>query len=140
MNKLPARLLGLEKAQLESICVDCSLCCYASIPFGKGSVLIPEMRCKHLQVEKGTGKSCCAVYEDRHDVAGGWCLPLADAIAKGVFPQECPYVRDLQNYIGSATVSDETYQAIRPALQKAIAAGGKPEWLLASHWEMFLKK
>lgn len=113
-------------------------CCYASAPLNKGSVLIPDLRCKYLEMDGDTGKSCCSVYEQRHDIAKGWCLPLADAIAKGVFPEQCPYVRDMQDYVGSVAVSDATYDALKPPLQKALARGGKPEWVSDSHWEMFL--
>ena len=139
MGKLPEKLAWLEKAQLESMCVDCGLCCYASVPFGKGNVLVPDLRCKHLEYDS-VGKSCCGVYEDRHDVAKGWCLPLADAIAKGVFPEQCPYVSDLKNYVGSAVLSDGAYQALKPELKKAIAAGGKPEWASDSHWKTFTEE
>ena len=124
---------------MESMCVDCGLCCYASVPFGKGSVLVPELRCKHLKVEKG-GKSCCGVYENRLDVAKDWCMPLAEAIKKGIFPEACPYVQDMQDYVGAAVVSDETYQALRPQIRKAIEAGGKPAWVSDTHWQKFTKE
>ena len=128
----------LSKADLEATCVDCGLCCYASAPLGKGSVMVPELRCKHLALEKGTGKSCCNVYEDRHDVAKGWCLPLADAIEKGVFPEQCPYVSDMKDYVGSAILSDTAYDMVRPQIKKAIEAGGKPEWVNDQHWDEFI--
>lgn len=140
MKKLPVVLEGLEKSQLESMCVDCGLCCYASVPVAKstGNVLIPDLRCKHLEIEKATGKSCCSVYEQRHDVAKGWCLPLTEAIAKGVFPDACPYVRDVQGYVGTAILPDSAYDAIRPQLVKALAAQGKPPWVSDSTWDQFL--
>ena len=138
MSKLPKHLLGLTDGQLESMCVDCSLCCYASVPVGKSNTFIPELRCKYLKVDDG--KSCCSVYGDRTDTAKGWCLPLSDAIKKGVFPKQCPYVRDMQNYVGSVALPDTDYQAIRPALQKSLAEGGKPEWVSDLHWKQFLDK
>lgn len=111
-------------------------CCYASAPVGKSSVFIPELRCKHLKFEDN--KSCCSVYEDRQDVAKGWCLPLVEAIEKGVFPKACPYVRDVQSYVGSVALPDEQYEAVRPLLQKALEHGGKPEWVSDSLWKAFL--
>ena len=132
------QLLGLEKSQLEDMCVNCGLCCYAQIDLGKGKAFIPELRCKHLTVEKNTGKSCCSVYEDRHEKAN-WCLPLAEAVSKGIFPDQCPYVKDLKSYVGSAILSDEAYQAIRPSIQKAVSEKGKPDWVSDSHWQEFLK-
>jgi uncharacterized cysteine cluster protein YcgN (CxxCxxCC family) len=128
----------LSKATLESTCVDCGLCCYASVPLAKGHVLVPELRCKHLQVESATGKSCCSIYEQRHDLAKGWCLPLAEAINKGVFPEQCPYVRDMRDYVGTAVLSDSAYEMVRPALQKHLAAQPRPAWASATHWDAFV--
>ena len=112
-------------------------CCYASAQLGKGQVLVPELRCKHLNVEEN-GKSCCSVYETRHEVAKGWCLPLAEAIQKGVFPDLCPYVRDMQDYVGSAVLSEDAYSYVRPQLQKSIMDSGKPSWVSDQLWAKFL--
>lgn len=141
MKKLPVVLEGLEKSQLESMCVDCGLCCYASVNVNKsnGNVLIPDLRCKHLEVDKSNGKSCCSVYDTRHEVAKGWCLPLGEAIAKGVFPEACPYVRDVKDYVGTAVLSDAQYSALRPQLQKALSEQGKPAWVSDSTWNQFLQ-
>lgn len=136
MSKLPKHLLGLADGDLESMCVNCGLCCWASAPVGKSSVFIPELRCKHLDFD--SGKACCSVYDKRHEVAKGWCLPLAEAIEKGVFPKSCPYVRDVQDYVGSVALPDEQYEAIRPALKKALEDGGKPTWVSDSLWKTFL--
>lgn len=139
MAELPAHLAALSKAQRESLCVDCGLCCYASVRLAKGSVLVPELRCRHLAVEGGTGKSTCSVYSDRHEVMKGWCLPLEEAISKGAFPPQCPYVRDLPGYDGCAALSGEAYEMVKPKIRKAIADMGKPPWVSDSHWERFLK-
>lgn len=139
MPSLPPSLEKFSKSQLESMCVDCGLCCYAAVPLSKGNVIIPDLRCKHLCVEQGTGKSTCAVYDQRHEVAKGWCMPLAEAIAKGAFPAQCPYVADLPNYVGSAVLSDAAYELVKPQLQKTLGARGRPAWASDSHWTQFLK-
>jgi uncharacterized cysteine cluster protein YcgN (CxxCxxCC family) len=139
MSKLPAHLENLSKAQLEGLCVDCGLCCYASVRMAKGSVLVPELRCQHLAVEGDTGKSSCSVYDNRHEVTKGWCLPLAEAIRKGAFPQQCPYVRDLPEYAGCAALSGEAYAMVKPKLRKAITDMGKPPWVSDSRWKQFLE-
>lgn len=47
--KLPKHLDGLSKSELESMCVNCGLCCYAQVELVKGhKVLVPELRCRHL--------------------------------------------------------------------------------------------
>lgn len=136
MSKLPKHLLGLSKGDLESLCVDCGLCCYASVRMDKGQVLVPELRCQHLSVEK-SGKSCCSVYEYRHDVAKSWCLPLAEAIEKSVFPSQCPYVADMKDYVGSAVLSDDAYQMVRPQIQKHLSAQVRPGWASDTQWSNF---
>ena len=134
MSLLPKHLLNLSKSDLEGMCVDCGLCCYASAPFGKGMVLVPELRCKHLAF-KSDGASCCSIYETRHDT--GWCMPLAKAIEQNIFPDACPYVQDMKDYVGSAVLSDEAYEAVRPQLKKSMLNNERPEWVSPSHWEKF---
>jgi len=139
MKKLPRELLGLTKETLEDTCHRCGLCCYSSVKFDKGNIFLPELRCRHLEFDENK-KSCCNVYENRHEVTKGWCLPLVDAIEKGVFPDNCPYVKDVKDYVGTAVLSEEAYQMVRPTIQKALAEGGKPEWVNEDHWNEFLKK
>lgn len=136
--KLPKHLLGLSKGQLESMCVDCGLCCHAQVEVSKGqTVLVPELRCKHL-VTKSEGESCCSVYEDRQEVAKGWCFPLAEAINKGLFPKACPYVAEMTDYVGAQVMSDAQYEQMKPALKKAIVFQPMPEWVDPNQFAEFL--
>jgi len=139
MSKLPNHLEVLNKSDLESMCVDCGLCCYASIQMEKGNVLIPDLRCKHLSFDD-TNKSCCDVYENRHEVMKGWCQPLAKAIDQGLFPEMCPYVQDMQDYVGSRALPDNVYEGLKPQIQKSFVGKGKPEWVSDSLWNQFLDK
>ena len=140
MTRLPSSLEGLSKAQLEAMCVDCGLCCYAAVPLSKGHVLVPDLRCKHLCVEQGTAKSTCSVYDQRAEVAKGWCMQLPEAIEKGAFPSQCPYVSNLPGYVGSEVLSDMAYQLVLPQLQKTLGAQGRPPWVNPQHWDVFLNK
>lgn len=136
MAQLPDVLATLAKSDLEGLCVDCGLCCHASVKVQKGvNVLVPELACKHLT--RQDGKSCCDVYETRHEVAKGWCFPLADAIEKGLFPEICPYVRDMKGYVGTVVLDDPYYEMVRPQLRKSILESGKPEWMSSDMWKAF---
>lgn len=135
-SQLPKHLLGLSKSELEGMCIDCSLCCYASVPLEKGNILVPDLRCRYLSFNN-IGKSCCAVYQNRHEVAKDWCLSLAEAISKGVFPEQCPYVANMQDYVGSVVLSEAAFDLIEPQVRKAIMEHGKPPWMADSSWVAF---
>ena len=139
--RLPLHLESLSKSDLESMCVDCGLCYHASIPIQKGmNLMLPDLRCKHLDVEKGTGKSCCNVYEQRDKVAGDWCMPLAKAVQDGAFPAQCPYVQDMQGYVGTHIPDLDVYeQHIRPDVRKMLNIQGKPSWVSEAAWDQFQK-
>ena len=141
MAKLPEPLAWLTKASLESLCVNCGLCCHSQVAVEKGlNVLVPDLRCKYLDKKVGgeSGEMCCSVYEDRHNVAKGWCFPLAEAIEKGLFPDLCPYVQEVKGYVGTQILPDAQYKQIKPLLKKALTANGKPEWASDEAWKTFL--
>lgn len=138
MKRLPVHLTKMAKSTLESLCVDCGLCCHAAVPVAKGvTAVIPELACKHL-ARACDGKTSCGVYDKRLDVAKGWCNALGDAIEKGLFPNECPYVKDMPNYQGTTVLSDRTYQLIKPQLKKAILEKGMPQWVSPDAWKSFV--
>lgn len=137
-TKLPKHLESLSKAQLESLCVDCGLCCYAKVDVAKGvSFLIPEISCRYL-VSKGSGETCCSIYDERHKTAKSWCYPLAEAIEKGLFPRECPYVADMEGYVGALIASDDQYAQIKPRLQSVLSRKSKPDWVNPVQWAKFV--
>lgn len=140
MSYLPKHLLGLSKSQLEDLCIRCGLCCYFSVSIDKsnGSVLIPDLRCKYLSFNK-SGESCCNIYEKRHQITD-WCLPLVEAIKKGIFPEQCPYVSDVKNYVGSVVLSNDAYKLIELELKKNIIKNGKPNWASDENWNEFIKE
>lgn len=138
--KLPLHLDGLSKAQLESLCVDCGLCCYAAVPVAKSvNAFVPELRCKFLaQKSNGApGETCCSVYDNRFEKAGGWCLPLEQAIAKGVMPAQCPYVRDMPGYVGKVALDAHSYDLVRPQIRDHLVSKGMPDWADPAAWKQF---
>lgn len=65
-------------------------------------------------------------------------MPLAAAIEKGIFPKECPYVADMEGYVGAQVLSDSQYQQMKPSLQKAIASQPFPAWANPHEYAVFL--
>jgi len=45
-----------------------------------------------------TATRLCTVYERRREV-NPECIPVEEGIRLGVFPGDCPYVRDLPDYV-----------------------------------------
>jgi hypothetical protein len=74
------------------------------------------------------------VYEDRQEVAKGWCFPLAEAIEKGLFPKECPYVADMTEYVGAKVLTDDQYAQMKPLIKSTVASNPIPKW---ANWEQF---
>lgn len=138
--RLPLHLEGLSKSELEGMCVNCGLCCYAAVPVAKGvNALIPELRCKYLVQKGADGETCCSTYETRFEKAAGWCLPLADAIQKGIFPEQCPYVQDVKGYVGKVALDERTYNLVRPQVKEHLVSKGMPVWADAQAWSNFVK-
>lgn len=116
------------------------MCCYAAVPFGKANIIVPDLRCRHLRVDKATGASNCTVYSTRHETAKHWCTPLPEAIEKGIFPFDCPYVKGMPSYVGSLPLTDDTYDLIKPDLVRALAPKGKPSWASSTSWQKFTQQ
>lgn len=112
------------------------MCCFAAIPLTKSiSAVVPELHCKHLSITDG--KSSCGVYKSRHQEAK-WCLPLPEAIAKGIFPKECPYVKDIPNYRGPVILTDDAYKSVRSHVRLRVLQDGQPSWADSSTWQDFV--
>lgn len=134
---LPPPLNRLNYQQLEDLCVDCGLCCKASIQIDEfKKAVIPELGCKYL-VHKREGEHYCSVYNVRHDIAKGWCRPLNEAIQKGIFPDICPYVKDIEGYKGPEILPWGEYDVLRPLIKKALQREEKPEWASYEMWKSF---
>jgi uncharacterized cysteine cluster protein YcgN (CxxCxxCC family) len=128
----------LDKSTLESLCVDCGICCHPAVPIAKGvNAVVPELHCKHLSRDCD-GKTACTVYDKRLDIAKSWCYKLEDALEKGLFPDACPYVKDMPNYEGTTILNDRVYAMVKPQIREAIIAKGMPEWASERDWKSFV--
>ena len=65
-------------------------------------------------------------------------MPLEKAITQGLFPDLCPYVQEMKDYVGSTVLTDSVYEGLKPQIQKSFAEKGKPEWVSDSLWNQFL--
>jgi len=77
----------------EALCRRCARCCYEKL-IVDGRVFTTRKPCSHLDVKT----NLCRVYDRRFE-ANPRCLSVAQGIELGVFPADCPYVRDLPDYM-----------------------------------------
>jgi len=75
-----------------SLCERCGRCCCVKI-YVDGELVYTPYFCKYYD----PATRLCTVYEHRHEV-NPRCLTVEEGIALGVFPADCPYVRDLPDY------------------------------------------
>ena len=76
----------------ESLCRRCGRCCAKKVILD-GRVIYTPFYCEHLDPET----RLCRVYEQRHEV-NVRCLPVAQAVERGVLPADCPYVAGREPY------------------------------------------
>jgi len=76
----------------DDICRKCGRCCCEKFVLD-GTVYYMSAVCEFLDPET----KLCTIYEDRHERHPD-CLPLEEGIRQGVFPADCPYVKDLPDY------------------------------------------
>ena len=74
-------------------CERCGRCCYQKLIID-GEVVYTPFPCHYLDEES----RLCRVYERRHEV-NPCCITVAMGVRLGVFPPDCPYVRDLPDYV-----------------------------------------
>ncbi len=77
----------------DSICARCGRCCYEKIDF-EGKIYYTDLPCEFLD----TAKKLCMVYGERDRRRPGCVRLTRDNIKKGFLPEDCPYVRDIDNY------------------------------------------
>lgn len=78
---------GMSATQFESLCANCSKCCYQKIIVGR-SVIITPFPCQFLDLEKRR----CKVYSERRK-HNPHCLGVMEGLLVSAFPESCPYVR-----------------------------------------------
>lgn len=92
----------------EALCTQCGKCCAEKAEID-GRVYITKKFCRFF--DKGT--KLCKVYERRFE-AEPTCTDVASGIPLGVFPSDCPYIKDIEGYRPAIEVWDD------PAIDAAI--------------------
>lgn len=76
----------------DELCLKCGRCCYAKLIIGDQVIYTP-FPCKYLDLST----HLCTIYEKRHKI-NPECLTVEEGIRLGVFPLDCPYVKDIADY------------------------------------------
>jgi uncharacterized cysteine cluster protein YcgN (CxxCxxCC family) len=123
----------------ESVCRQCGQCCYSSVLYEDRLVIIPELPCKYL-VKKSDTVAVCAIYPNRHQLVK-WCNPVNQStVAKGLFPDDCPYVKDIPGYVGKTQMGDSGKKEFYMTLRRTFPNQMRPEYINESDWDKFLLK
>ena len=75
-----------------TLCRRCGRCCCKKVAVGDELVYLP-LFCEFLD----EGTKLCKVYPRRHELSPQ-CLTVEEGIEIGVFPADCPYVRERAGY------------------------------------------
>jgi hypothetical protein len=81
----------------EDICRRCGRCCYYKVLTDVGPAFT-RRPCQFLDVDK----NLCKAYSRRFEKGVG-CLPTEEAIRLRALPSDCPYVKDIEGYVGPMT-------------------------------------
>lgn len=89
-----------DKAVTESTCLRCGRCCYAKVIIDD-QVYYTDIPCEYLD----TTDNSCTIYAVRFEKNPD-CLSVSEGMRAGVFPADCPYVRDVPGYRAPHTDCD----------------------------------
>jgi len=101
----------MSEKNTEDLCRRCGRCCYRKVWIEERLYYTPTP-CQYLDTET----HLCTVYEKRH-LLNPECLSVEEGIRLGVFPADCPYVRDLPDY------TPPLEQVLNPAALRLIEKG-----------------
>ena len=106
------------------LCEKCGRCCYAKLIIN-GEVVYTPFPCPYLDEQT----RLCTIYERRHE-RNPHCLTVEMGIRLGVFPADCPYVRDIPGYVpprmGMTAEELEAYAGAALEAQDTIGEGDRP--------------
>jgi len=85
----------------ENLCRKCGRCCRVKLLVEDEVFVLPET-CPHLDPKT----KLCKVYPQRRKVNPD-CATIEVAILARVFPEDCPYVADVEHYRGPIEVNCE---------------------------------
>ena len=122
----------------ESVCKRCGVCCHSGITLKGRMILLKDLPCRHL-VYESENLASCRVYKKRDKLA--WCNRMnVWTVARGLFPNDCPYVQGIKNYSGKVALSDEEFKGILPELRKIFKDYPRPDYISVRTWNRFLYK
>ena len=75
------------------LCEKCGRCCHSKLIID-GQVVYTPFPCPYLDEQT----RLCTIYERRREL-NPECMTVAIGIQLGLFPADCPYVRDLPDYV-----------------------------------------
>lgn len=84
----------ISKEEWEALCTRCGKCCAEKVEID-GTVYLTARYCPHYD---GATK-LCRVYDNRFTVEPE-CRSIEAGIPGGIFPADCPYVKDIPGYRG----------------------------------------
>lgn len=96
----------------EALCRQCGKCCTEKVEID-GKIYLTKKYCRFLD----TKTKRCQVYENRFE-AEPECSSVADGIPVGIFPADCPYVKDIEGY--EAPVESWDNPAIDAAIREIL--------------------
>lgn len=121
-----AGVAGRSDARHEAQCRRCGVSCHLAIPVNNTPVMIPGLRCRHLQ--RDGAQWGCGVYARRFEVAP-WCHHADVAGPQGFLARDCPYVIEGGYRRGKVKLGEAAYRRYWPALLAEIGRHGVPEWV-----------
>ena len=90
---MPRKENDSETPEHEALCRRCGRCCYEKL-IVDGHVFTTRKPCEYLDTQTRT----CRIYPDRRK-ENPRCLTVEQGIEFGVFPADCPYVKDRPGYL-----------------------------------------
>ena len=103
-----------------ALCQRCGRCCYAKIILD-GEVVVSPFPCDYLD----EAARLCTIYDRRFE-RNPQCLPVEMGIRLGVFPPDCPYVRDLPDYVPPRRMTRAELEALADAVLDAKHTAPRP--------------
>ena len=91
-GKPAARTAAAADSDHEARCRRCGQCCHEKLLVGE-HVIQTDSPCAHLEPSART----CRVYAERYR-RNIRCLTVAEGLAAGIFPADCPYVAGVRGY------------------------------------------
>ncbi len=90
---------GDNSGAFERLCRRCGGCCYKKYILN-GTVFVTTVPCRYFDERT----KLCTIYPNRHRI-NSRCLDVPHGIDLGVFPADCPYVKDVPEYVPPFEIS-----------------------------------